>query len=175
VFLSALFSSVIFMAAVYVVQQLAFSRIAFAASCAAIAVLLPAWRVLGGRIRHAVYATGTVVVLGGGEVARRLVLSVEKDRSARIAGVVWPGNGDAPAEVLGYPVLGVMARMRAILETHRVDQLLIATPLPWYSDVIEGLASSRVRHLSIRWVPREILDRPVSDLPEVIPLHDFTI
>jgi FlaA1/EpsC-like NDP-sugar epimerase len=172
---SALFASAILMAAVYFVQQLAFSRIAFAASLLAIAVVLPTWRALAGRIRHVVYATGTVVVLGSGEVARRLIMSVEKDRSARIAGVVWPGEEAAPAEVLGYPVLGMMKHMRAILEVHRADVLLIATPLPWYSDVIEGLASRRVRHLSIRWVPREILARPSSDLPEVIPLHDFTV
>jgi O-antigen biosynthesis protein len=176
---SGLFASLLFTTSVYFVQSLAFSRIAFGASALVITLLLVAWRELLpralGRMRQLIYATGSVVVLGEGTVARRLLLNVEKDRTARIRGVVWPSDQDAPAEVFGYPVLGTIGDLRRVLETNRADVLLIGTSVPWYSHVIEGLASHRVRSLSIRWVPREMLGLGDSELPETVPLHDFTL
>jgi len=53
--------------------------------------------------------------------------------------------------------------------------LLIATPLPWYSDIIEALARIKAKNLSIRWVPRELFDKKPGDLPPVIPLNDFSV
>ncbi len=177
--LSGLYASVLFTACVYFVQQLAFSRIAFAGAALGISLLLPAWReVLPralGRVRQLIYTTGTVIVLGSGEATRRLIETVEKDRTARIAGLVWPEEHDVPAELMGYPVLGTMPQLKRILETNRTDVLLVGTAVPWYSHVIEALASSRVRNLSVRWVPRELLAVPAERLPDVIPLHDFTL
>jgi hypothetical protein len=56
-----------------------------------------------------------------------------------------------------------------------VDLLLIATDQPWYSHLIEALATVKVRNLTIRWVPTELFGRPRDTLPEVIPLRDFSL
>ncbi|MBD3244132.1 MAG: glycosyltransferase [Chitinivibrionales bacterium] len=176
---SGLFASVIFMACVYFIQMLAFSRIAFAASSLLLAVLLPAWRAalprMVGRIRQMAFATGNVLIVGNGDITRRLVANVEKDRSARIVGIIWPSERKVPAELLGYPVLGTMRHVKSSLEANRVDVLLIATDCAWYSHIIEGLASTQVRNVTVRWVPREVLSRAPEGLPETIPLHDFTV
>ncbi len=176
---SGLVASVVFMAFVYLVPSLAFSRIAFAASALVITLLLPAWRELlpriAGGLRHLMYATGNVVIVGNDCVTRRLVENLEADRTARILGVIWPNGTNGGSDFMGYPVLGNMRHMRSVLESHRVDLLLIATTAPWYSHVIEGLASAHVRHLTVRWVPRELLSGSTERLPETIPLHDFSV
>lgn len=178
-FSSGLFASVVFMACVYFIQQLAFSRIAFAASTLTLSLLLPAWRSVLPRVlsrfRQVIFATGNVLIIGDGEVALRLIGTVEKDHTATIVGVLWPSSERVPAEMLGYPILGTMANVRAVLETNRVEMLLVATDKAWYSHVIEGLASKQVRNLSVRWVPRDILARPADQLPDAIPLHDFNV
>ncbi len=176
---SGLFASVFFMTCVYFIQRLAFSRIAFAAASLVLAVLLPAWRAvlprMVGRMRQIAFATGNVLIVGNGAIARHLVANVEKDRTAHIVGVIWPCDSDAPAELLGYPVLGNMRHIKGALETNRVDVLLIATEKAWYSHIIEGLASAHVRSITVRWVPRDVLSQAPERLPETIPLHDFTV
>lgn len=176
---SGLFASVFFMTCVYFIQRLAFSRIAFAASSLLLTVLLPAWRAvlprMVGRMRQMAFATGNVLIVGSGNITRRLVANVEKDRSARIVGVIWPCDENVPAELLGYPVLGTMRNVKGALEANRVDVLLIATDNAWYSHVIEGLASTHVRNITVRWVPREVISRAPEELPDTIPLHDFNV
>lgn len=176
---SGLIASGVFFACVYFVNQLAFSRVAFLGSALVLAALLPAWRELlprvVGRLRQLTYATGAVLVIGGDEIARRLVMNVEKDRTARIAGIIWPEQTGMPVELLGYPVLGPMSSLRQLLEVHRADLLLVATAQPWYSHVIEALSSRAVRNLTIRWVPREVLAMAPERVPETVPLHDFRL
>jgi hypothetical protein len=76
---------------------------------------------------------------------------------------------------MGYPVLGAIDNIRSVLEWGGIDLLLIATDQPWYSYVIEALASSKVKNLTIRWVPHELFVKTPEQLPFVIPLHDFTV
>jgi len=176
---ASLTASVVFMACVYLVPSLAFSRIAFAASSLVISLLLPAWREilprLVGGIRQLMYATGNVVIIGSDTVARRLIENLEDDRTAQIVGIIWPSENGAPSEFMGYAVLGSMRETPAALASHRVDLLLVATTAPWYSHVIEALGSAHVRNLTVRWVPRELLSATGKQLPETIPLHDFSV
>jgi GT2 family glycosyltransferase len=177
--LSGVYASMAFMACVYFVQQLAFSRIAFALSAFVILFLLAGWREvlprLTNRVRALMLSTGNVVIVGYDAAAQQLIANVEGDRTATLLGVVWPEEGERPGVFQGHAVLGGMGEIRAILQNQRVDLLLIATARPWYSHVIEALASTRVRNITIRWVAREVLAAPAGELPAVIPLHDFTV
>jgi FlaA1/EpsC-like NDP-sugar epimerase len=178
-FLSGIMASVIFVAAVFFVKSMAFSRIAFGASAIVITLALVAWRealprVLS-RVRRLVFSTGNVVILGNDEVATTLIRNFEEDSSATIQGVLWPVKEQFPGEFQGYPVLGHLENIKDVLFRIRVDLLLIATPQPWYSHLIEALATVKVKHLTIRWVPPELFGRSQAKLPGVIPLRDFSV
>jgi hypothetical protein len=75
----------------------------------------------------------------------------------------------------GYPVLGSLEDLPQLLGRRRVDMVLIATTHPWYSHVIEALASRQISKMVVRWVPDDILTCPEQSLPQKIPLHDFTV
>jgi O-antigen biosynthesis protein len=177
--LGGLAASVIFMTCVYFVQTMAFSRIAFAIASLLITLLLVAWREMLPRatqgIRRLMFATGRVIILGNGAIAESLIKNVEADGSARISGIVWPSAEEMPGEFQGYPVLGPIEQIQPILGQHHADVLLIATAIPWYSHIIEALASMGLRNLTIKWVPPDLLANRPEDLPKIIPLHDFTV
>jgi FlaA1/EpsC-like NDP-sugar epimerase len=177
--ISGLIASMIFMVALFFVKSMAFSRVAFLLSTLIIIFVLIAWRdVLPKLIHHfrrLIFSTGTVIVLGNDDVALALIKNVETDASAQIGGVLWPVSGPHPGEFVGYPVLGTIDNIKNVLSRGRVDLLLIATAQPWYSYVIEALATVRVKHLTIRWVPTELFTRSSEKLPDVIPLRDFSV
>jgi FlaA1/EpsC-like NDP-sugar epimerase len=177
--ISGLIASMIFMVALFFVKSMAFSRVAFLLSALIIIIVLIAWRdVLPKLIHHfrrLIFSTGTVIVLGNDDVALALIKNVETDASAQIGGVLWPVSGPHPGEFVGYPVLGTIDNIKNVLSHGRVDLLLIATAQPWYSYVIEALATVRVKHLTIRWVPTELFTRSSEKLPDVIPLRDFSV
>ena len=56
-----------------------------------------------------------------------------------------------------------------------MDCLIIATPYPWYSQIIELLSYTKVKNLTIRWVPDEYFKKELKEIPEDIILHDFTV
>ncbi len=172
-------ASTIFMSCVYFVNSMAFSRIAFLISALCIMLLLIVWReglpILVGRLKRMVYSTGNAIVLGNDAVAKLLIKNFEDDPTAHIKGIVWASQTKVPGEFMGYPVLGTIEHIRSVLESGGIDLLLIATAQPWYSYVIEALASSKVKNLTIRWVPHELFEKPPEHLPAVIPLHDFAV
>jgi O-antigen biosynthesis protein len=172
-------ASAIFMSCVYFVNSMAFSRIAFLIATICITLMLVVWRellpVLVGRLKRMIYSTGNVIVLGNDAVAASLIKNVEDDSTAHITGVLWPIQEQFPGEFMGYPVLGGIENIRLVLERGGIDLLLISTAQPWYSYVIEALASLKVKNLTIRWVPHELFAKPPEQLPLVIPLRDFAV
>jgi len=176
---SGMMASVIFVAAVFFIKSMALSRIAFGVSTVIITFTLVGWREalpqILTRFRRMVFSTGNVVILGSDEVAGALIKNFEEDPSANILGVLWPLAADFPGQFLGYPVLGHIDTIKNILSRQHVDLLLIATDQPWYSHLIEALATVKVRNLTIRWVPTELFAVPRDKLPVVIPLRDFSV
>jgi len=176
-FYSGLFASVLFIVFVYFYQSLAYSRISLAVSSLMISGCLVAWRVVLPAtvkgFKKLIYPTGNVLIMGDGDVAAYLIRNVEEDKTAHIVGVIWSGKAKKPADFSGYPVLGTMAGLKTVLERFNADLLLIATIEPWFAHVVEGLASTRVKNLTIQWVPSPILSEKIHDLPPVIPLNDF--
>lgn len=178
-FMSGLVASMMFMACVYFIQSMAFSRISFAVSSLVISLVLVGWRELlpltATGIKRLMFARDRIVVLGSGEVARLLVRNVENERTGAIAAVVWPDDTEVPGDFEGYPVVGTIDTLANVLSRYHADILLVATARPWYSFVIDALGSSQVKKLTVRWVPLDILSRNTSSLPDRIPLQDFTV
>lgn len=176
---AGLSASVIFMACVYFIKSMAFSRIAVAISSIITVAMLSAWREMlpraVSRVRRMIYSTGRVIIVGNDDVASLLVENVEADDSASIAGIIWPHADAPPGQFKGYQVLGSMEELPAILRRENADVLLIATAIPWYSYVIKALATVHIHHLTIRWVPHELFIERRENLPAVIPLQDFTV
>jgi hypothetical protein len=178
-FLSGAMASVIFMSCVYFVSTMSISRLAFLIATLFITGMLVGWREglphVTGRLKRLIYSTGKVIVVGNDAIAASLLKNLEEDSTAQVTGILWPTNDKIPGEFMGYPVLGAIDAIRTVLERDHVALLLIATVQPWYSYVIEALASSKVKNLTIRWVPHELFTQPHDQLPPVIPLRDFTV
>jgi O-antigen biosynthesis protein len=176
---SGAIASMVFMSCAYFVKSMALSRIAFLISTLFITCALVCWRealpALIGRLKRLMFSTGNVIVLGNDPVAEILIKNIEKDATAQIIGILWPDEKKFPGEFMGYPVLGTIENIRTILERGNIDLFLIATAHPWYSYVIEALASSKIKNLTIRWVPHELFTNTQDKLPPIIPLHDFTV
>ncbi|MFP4418224.1 MAG: glycosyltransferase [Chitinispirillaceae bacterium] len=176
--ISGFLASVTFLALLYFIRSLAFSRIAFAISAILLSFILPLWREAFSKITHlknSLYSTGKVIIIGDGPIASLLINNVEKDSTARITGIIWPHETEKPPVTFeGYPVLGTLKNLKRILETNPTHQLIIGTRESWYSYIIEALASRRKSKLTIKWVPTEILNMQ-QDLPEVVPLQNFTV
>jgi O-antigen biosynthesis protein len=177
--ISAFFASVIFMTGMYFIKSLAYSRLAFGGATIVIVFLLVAWRHLLPRmlteIRRITFALDKVIIIGGGTVPKLLIQNIEQQKTAVIAGIVWAGEGQRPGQFEGYPVLGTIEEVAGILSRIKIDTVLIATPLPWYSHIIEALAKVKAKNMTIRWVPKEMFEIRPEELPQVIPLQDFSV
>ncbi|MBD3420557.1 MAG: glycosyltransferase [Chitinivibrionales bacterium] len=178
-FFSGAIATVLFMASVYFVKAIYYSRVGFAIASVTTTFLLVGWRQtlpsLISRLKRTIYSTGNVMIVGDGPATSKLIANLEADRTASINGILWPHFENVPGEFDGYPVVGTLDTIAEILDRERVDLLLIATAAPWYSYIIEALASRNIRNVTIQWVPNEVLGKDEKQLPRVIPLHDFSV
>jgi GT2 family glycosyltransferase len=178
-FFSSLIASLTFLSCIYFVQSMAFSRIAFAFSTISITLVLIGWReIIPGIIsgfKKILIPPERIIIAGAGSVSFRIIKNIESQKSGVIIGILWADASPVPPEYEGYPVLGSINEMAMILQKNKTDMLLIATCQPWYSYVIEMLASKKVKNLTIRWVHQEIFRQPEENLPDKIPLLDFSI
>ena len=78
-------------------------------------------------------------------------------------------------EFEGYPILGDLNDMKKVFKNNKVDMILIATNVPWYSNVIEVLSTEKVKDITIRWVPHEFFEKASEEIEGVISLQDFSI
>lgn len=172
-------ASVVFMAFLFFVKSMAYSRIAFGFAALGITACLALWRLMVpralGHIRKFMYSTGRVIVLGNGPIAKRLLKDLEADPTAAVLGIIWPQSGKLPSEMNGYPVLGSLSDIPRILARERCNVLLIASDEAWYSYVISALSSHSVKDLTVRWVPQELCGLAPANLPASIPLKDFSV
>ena len=177
--LSGVLASVLFMALIYFINSLAVSRIVFGFSTVVISILLVGWRELIPktirRFKQFMFAPVKIVIMGSGVIPSHLIKSIEEQKNGNIIGIVWCDTKNVPGEYEGYPVLGSSDYLSQIIGRSRIDMLLIATPSPWYSQIIEVLSTSKIKHMTIRWVPHNLFDKPHTELPPEIPLLDFSV
>jgi GT2 family glycosyltransferase len=178
-FFSSLFASLTFLSCIYFVKSMAFSRIAFAFSTVSITLVLIGWREIVPRVisrfKKILIPPERIIIAGAGVVSYKIIKNIENEKSGTITGIIWTDQTPPPPEYEGYPVLGKINDMAQILQRYKTDMLLIATIQPWYSYVIELLASKKVKNLTVKWVQQDIFKRSDENLPEKIPLLDFSI
>jgi len=175
--ISGYFASTIFLASLAMIRFFAFSRISFAVSAILIPPLLISWRMLLPRVlrwvQKAMYATGSVIIIGNNTITKILIKNIESDKTAHIKGIVWPlKNGHIPGDFFGYPILGRLENIEKIIKENRAQLLLIATKEAWYSYIISTLSHNHSK-ITIRWVPTECFQLPEDQLPDTIPLQDL--
>ena len=177
---SGLIASILFIACVFFIKSMAFSRLAFAGSAIITSLILVAWREVLPRsitqLKRWIYSTGKVMIIGNGPIASALLKDTEQDKTAQICGIIWPQNSEnMPGDFQGYPVLGSMPELSSILKRQKADLLLIATNESWYSSVIEALTFVPHQHLTIRWVSHRLFESLPDTIPNPIPLNDFSV
>ena len=88
-------------------------------------ILMRGIRARGFNLRH-------VVIVGAGDLAKRVTSTVEAEAwlGLRIAGYVIPVEDEGlDTTELRYPVLGTVGHLQAIVGQHQVDQVLVALPI----------------------------------------------
>ena len=176
---SGLLASILFFAAVYFVKTVAFSRIAFALVSTVLPLFLVAWRELIPKLiiqcRQIIFTPDRIVVLGSNSIAVNLIRSIEEQKSGKIIGLIWDDGDLWPGQFHGYPVLGHSNDLKNIMKKNKIDMLLIATHLPWYSQIIEVISALKVKNLTIRWVPHDLFKKENEIFPGQIILNDFSV
>lgn len=172
-------ASLLFTSTIYFMKSMALSRIAYALSTIVITLFLVGWRELIPKIilqfKQIVFTSDKIILLGSGPVSAQLIKNIERLKNSTITGILKDDPSQCSGEFHGYPVLGTIADLREILRKNHVDCLIIATPYPWYSQIIELLSYTKVKNLTIRWVPDEYFKKELKEIPEDIILHDFTV
>ena len=179
-FLSAIMASVLFVAALFFIKSLSFSRIAFALSSVVISVMLVFWREIVPQVvqtfKQVLYSPNKILIVGAGPVTQMVIRDVEELKIGEIAGILWADAGEKnPGEYDGYPVLGKFSELKIILKKQKIDILLISTSHPWYSLIIETLSCLKIKNLNIQWVPHEVFSLPIEQIPSPIPLRNFSV
>lgn len=176
--LSGFLASLIFFASVYFIKTVAFSRIVFAIAAPLITILLVGWREAIPKVvkfKQLVFSPDRVLVVGNGPVASAVIRQLEEQKSGKIQGILWSNGEPMPGEYDGYQVLGSISRLPEVIKNNKIDVLLIATDLPWYSRVIETLSKKRLKNLTIRWVPHEIFEQQNNLVLSDIKLNTFSV
>lgn len=83
--------------------------------------------------RHGRFARRTVI-LGAGEIGKRIATKIRDadDATTEIVGFLDDRKSRAPRELCGYRILGTMETLPDLIQTHRIEQVIIA--LPWAAD-----------------------------------------
>ncbi len=84
-----------------------------------------------GRIRRSGANLQNVLVVGAGELGRKVVerLTAHSEFGFRVIGFVDDDPNKQKREILNVPVLGSTQDLEQIVEQHRVDQVILALPL----------------------------------------------
>ena len=97
-------------------------------------------RVVHARVQWALQARGVgedrVLIVGTGEIGRIILQKIMHSPGLgyRVVGLIDVNSG--PKSVLGFPVLGKVADIPAVIEQHRVDEVIIALPEASHQEIL---------------------------------------
>ncbi|HSL17756.1 MAG TPA: undecaprenyl-phosphate glucose phosphotransferase [Methylomirabilota bacterium] len=138
------------------------------------------------RIRRSGGNLQTVLVVGAGELGRRLVTSLQAHREYgfSVAGFLDDDPGKQQRDIQGVPVLGTTNDLEAVVAERRIDQVMIALPLSAHHRTVQLIRRCGQLLVEIKVVPdllqyyvvragTEDLDGlPIINLTQ-IPLHGW--
>ncbi|GAB4516322.1 MAG: undecaprenyl-phosphate glucose phosphotransferase [Anaerolineae bacterium] len=114
-------------------------------------------RVIHARVQWALQARGVgedrVLIVGTGEVARMVLQKILNSPGLgyRVVGLIDVNSG--PASVLGFPVLGKTDDIPRVIESHRVDEVIIALPEASHAEIVEIISLCEREKVGIRVFP----------------------
>ncbi|MGM0444151.1 MAG: nucleoside-diphosphate sugar epimerase/dehydratase, partial [Fibrobacterota bacterium] len=157
VILGAAFGFLCYLSGLFVLRNIAFSRLMLIPAGLISAFSSAAWRisvpVLSGFYRRYISRLRTTVLVADACVAEEAVrISAASLENPVIRGILTVEKTEQ-ATIGGYPVLGTVDELAAVLAQYRADRLIIASEGNWYSRIIELLSRGVLRGTSIMWLP----------------------
>ncbi len=106
-------------------------------------------------VRRRGYNLKSILVIGEGELGRRVVETVRDHREMgfRIVGVLTLDPARVGRRVRGAPVVGLVQDAERVLDAHPVDQVIIALPLEQQATVKQLMEMLALRTVDVKVVP----------------------
>jgi len=136
----------------YFLGDQAFSRLWLASGWALSVAALVIWRPLAHRLyerlRAALSPANRVLIVGANRLGREL--ATELKDGFQVVGYVDNGSD---LEDLELPLLGPIAQLEELVQTHAVDELIVALPIGRREQVSRVLARGFRRHVEVKLLP----------------------
>lgn len=158
IFKATLLATLIFVAVTYFVRE-RYSRLTIALFTAyafvGVSVVRLAFRVLFGALRRRGLGLKTILVVGTGPLAQRVIRTIDEHRELgfTVVGILARKRGQVGMTVAGVRTLGLYRDLGQVLDARPVDQVLLALPLeeqPLVKDLMDALAQ---RTVDVKVVP----------------------
>jgi exopolysaccharide biosynthesis polyprenyl glycosylphosphotransferase len=183
---AVLMGALLTFAAAFIINLSSFSRAAIAISVPLTILFMVSWRLIVMWLFPISWPEQRIVVVGVGELAYELAAALEQRRrwGYRVVGLVAGAEGDVDAcsaELAAtgscLDVLGSVSDLPAVIADHRVDRVMVASPIAM-REVVERLALADEADVIVDVVPElyEIfigtVDSVVSDIPLMRITHE---
>ncbi len=107
------------------------------------------------RIRRSGGNLQSVLVIGAGELGRRLVesLCAHREYGFSVVGFLDDDPGKQQREMHGVPVLGTSQDLETVIAEHRIDQVMIALPMSAHHRIVQIIRRAGQLLVEIKVVP----------------------
>jgi Undecaprenyl-phosphate glucose phosphotransferase len=112
-------------------------------------------RAVLNEVRRRGFNLKSILVIGAGELGQRVIETVEGHRELgfRVEGLLTLRPEKVGQRLLGVPVLGLIHDVETVLDTHPVDQVIIAVPLEDQAAVKPLMEQLALRTVDVKVVP----------------------
>jgi Undecaprenyl-phosphate glucose phosphotransferase len=158
VFKASITATIVVVAVIYFTRE-RYSRLTLALFMGYALVLVSVTRLLLrlalAEVRRRGFNLKTILVIGEGELGRRVVETVRDHRELgfRVVGVLALDPEKARRKVRGAPVLGRVEDVEQVLDSQQVDQVIIALPLEQQPVVKQLMEQLALRTVDVKVVP----------------------
>lgn len=121
-------------------------------------ILLVAWgRVIHARLQWGLQAKGfnevRLLIVGAGEVGRMILHKIRQSPGLGYAVVGFVDDRDPPSNVLGASILGQIDDLPYLIETHQVDEVIVAMPEASHQDILSIITRCEREKVTIKVFP----------------------
>jgi Undecaprenyl-phosphate glucose phosphotransferase len=121
-------------------------------------ILLVAWgRVIHARMQWGLQARGfnevRLLIVGAGEVGRMILQKIRQSPGLGYTVVGFVDDRDPPSNVLGASVLGQTDDLPRLIETHQVDEVIVAMPEASHQDILSIITRCEREKVTIKVFP----------------------
>jgi exopolysaccharide biosynthesis polyprenyl glycosylphosphotransferase len=121
-------------------------------------ILLVAWgRVIHARMQWGLQARGfnevRLLIVGAGEVGRMILQKIRQSPGLGYTVVGFVDDRDPPSNVLGASVLGQADDLPRLIETHQVDEVIVAMPEASHQDILSIITRCEREKVTIKVFP----------------------